>query len=55
MVQPERTNPFPEKSFLIENRAYYNTSTFLTELRERISGKMGEHIIDLDSFKADFT
>ena len=55
MVQPERTNPFPEKSFLIENRAYYNTSTFLTELRERRSGKMGEHIIDLDSFKADFT
>jgi hypothetical protein len=55
MMQPERTNPFPAKSFLIENRAYYNTGTFLTELRQRISAKMGEHIIDLDSFKADFT
>jgi len=55
MVRPERTNPFPEKSFLIENRAYYNTGTFLIELRQRISAKMSEHIIDLDSFRADFT
>jgi hypothetical protein len=55
MLQPERVNPFPNLIFLIENRAYYNTGTFLIELRQRISAKMSEHIIDLDSFKADFT
>jgi hypothetical protein len=55
MIQPERKNPFPQKSFLIENRAYYDTGNFLTELRERISKRINEHVIDLDSFKMDFS
>jgi hypothetical protein len=42
MVQPERKNPFPTKSFLIENRAYYDTSNFLYELYDRISKKIIE-------------
>lgn len=28
MIQPERTNPFPNLSFLIENRAYIDTSWY---------------------------
>ena len=54
MVQPERKNPFPEKSFLIENRAYYDTSNFLIELRERIEKKTNEHSIDLKSVEFNF-
>jgi len=54
MVQPDRKNPFPEKSFLIENRAYYDTSNFLIELRERIEKKTKEHSIDLKSVEFNF-
>jgi len=54
MVQPDRKNPFPEKSFLIENRAYYDTSNFLIELRERIEKKTNEHSIDLKSVEFNF-
>lgn len=54
MIQPERKNPFPEKSFLIENRAYYDTSNFLIELRERIEKKTKEHSIDLKSVEFNF-
>lgn len=54
MIQPERKNPFPDKSFLIENRAYYDTSNFLIELRERIEKKTKEHSIDLKSVEFNF-
>jgi len=54
MIQPDRKNPFPEKSFLIENRAYYDTSNFLIELRERIEKKTNEHSIDLKSVEFNF-
>ena len=54
MIQPERKNPFPEKSFLIENRAYYDTSNFLIELREKIEKKTKEHSIDLKSVEFNF-
>jgi len=54
MIQPDRKNPFPQKSFLIENRAYYDTSNFLIELRERIEKKTNEHSIDLKSVEFNF-
>lgn len=54
MIQPERKNPFPNKSFLIENRAYYDTGNFLMELRERIEKKTNEHSIDLKSVEFNF-
>jgi len=54
MIQPNRRNPFPNKSFLIENRAYYNTSNFLIELRERIVKRTKEHSIDLKSVEFNF-
>jgi hypothetical protein len=54
MIQPDRKNPFPNKSFLIENRAYYDTSNFLIELRERIEKKTKEHSIDLKSVEFNF-
>ena len=49
MMQPERENPFPKLGFLIEDRAYYNTSNFLKEFKERIIKKDSQHVIDLDS------
>ena len=54
MMKPERKNPFPDTSFLIEDRAYYNTSSFLVEYRDKIKKKSESHVIKDDSFKFDF-
>jgi hypothetical protein len=54
MLQPERVNPFPKLSFLIEDRAYYNTSDYLFELKKRIQKKSEEFSINLDSITFDF-
>ena len=54
MLQPERVNPFPNLSFLIENRAYYNTGDYLIKLKERIQKKSEEFSINLDSITFDF-
>lgn len=49
MVKPERTNPFPSLSFLIEDRAYYNTSGFLNDWREKLTKRDTEYVIDSSS------
>jgi hypothetical protein len=54
MIQPERVNPFPRFSFLIENRAYFDTGNFLIEMKERLERKLSEKIIDSESFYFDF-
>lgn len=54
MMEPSRKNPFPNKSFLIENRCYLDTSNYLNEYKERLLRKTQEHIIDSESFKFDF-
>jgi hypothetical protein len=54
MMQPERTNPFPNLSFLIEGRAYYNTGTLLSETKERLTKKLGEPTVDMNSILFDF-
>ena len=54
MLQTERINPFPKLSFLIEARSYYDTSTFLVEYREKISKKINEPKINMNSVSFDF-
>jgi tetratricopeptide (TPR) repeat protein len=54
MMQPERTNPFPGLSFLIESRAYYNTGTLLSETKDRLTKKLGEPTVDMNSILFDF-
>ena len=54
MSSPERTNPFPKRTFLIENRCYLDTSNFLVEQRARLVKKTEEHTIDSESFTFDF-
>lgn len=54
MLRPERTNPFPNRTFLIENRAYHDTSNFLYELKSKLENKMNEHTVDSDSVKFEF-
>ena len=54
MLQPERINPYPKLSFLIENRAYYDTSDFLVEYREKIGKKLNEPKINMDSVLFSF-
>jgi hypothetical protein len=54
MTEPSRVNPFPRRTFLIEDRAYLSSSNFLNEFREKIKNKMSEPTIDLTSVKFDF-
>jgi hypothetical protein len=54
MLQPERTNPFPRLSFLIEGRAYHDTGDLLKETKNRILKSMNEPIVNMDSVKFDF-
>jgi len=54
MLQPERINPFPRLSFLIEGRAYHNTGTMLYELRDKFSKKISEPMVDMTSITFDF-
>ena len=43
MTHPSKVNPFPNLTFLIEDRAYLNTSNFLNEYREMIQSKVNEN------------
>jgi glycosyltransferase involved in cell wall biosynthesis len=54
MLQPERTNPFPRLSFLIEGRAYHNTGTMLRELKDKFLQKINEPMVDMTSITFDF-
>lgn len=54
MAQPERTNPFPNRTFLIENRCYLDTSNFINEYKDRLLNKSQEHVIDSESLTFDF-
>lgn len=53
LLQPDRKNPFPYYVFLIEDRAYYDTSDFLINWKNRIQ-KVEDERIDTTSFKFDF-
>ena len=53
-VMSKKDNPFPNRTFLIEDRCYLNTSNFLNEYRERIERMINEPIIDLSSINFDF-
>jgi glycosyltransferase involved in cell wall biosynthesis len=54
MCDPSKVNPFPTRTFLIENRAYLDSSNFLNEYKEKIQNKMSEHTIDMTSVKFEF-
>jgi len=49
-----KPNPFPQSSFLIEDRAYSNTGTHINEMREKIGKQKSQPIIKLDSIKFEF-
>ena len=53
-IMSKKNNPFPSRTFLIEDRCYLNTSNFLNEYRERIERMINEPIIDLSSINFDF-
>lgn len=50
----KKPNPFPNKTFLIENRCYLDSSNFLNEYQEMIERKLNEPTMDLTSVKFDF-
>jgi tetratricopeptide (TPR) repeat protein len=54
MCSLEKVNPFPSRTFLIENRAYLDTSNHLNEYREYIQRKLSEHRVDMNSVTFDF-
>lgn len=54
MIQIERKNPFPDKCFLIEDRAYLDSNNFLTEYKNILISKTQDHVVDMDSVKFEF-
>ncbi len=48
-LQPDRVNPFPNSTFLIDDRAYYNSSDFLIEMKIRLENRIDEPVINMDS------
>jgi hypothetical protein len=54
LLTSNRKNPFPEKSFLIENRCYADTSNILVGWKEKLERILSEHVISSESFKFTF-
>ena len=54
MVQPERTNPFPQMAFLIEDQAYYDTGNTVKELNQKANNALTQPKISSDSVVFDF-
>jgi hypothetical protein len=54
MKNPQRRNPFPNYSYLIEGKCYTDTSNFLIEYKDKIENKIKQPTINLDSIKFDF-
>jgi tetratricopeptide (TPR) repeat protein len=54
MLQPERVNPFPTLSFLIETNAYHNTSNTLIQWKVRVLNRLSDFSINTDSIMFDF-
>ncbi len=54
MIAPDKKNPFPKLCFLIENRAYTDTSNFLVEWKEKLSRRVNEPILSNQGVDFDF-
>jgi tetratricopeptide (TPR) repeat protein len=54
MMVPEKKNPFPNLCFLIENRAYTDTSNFLVEWKEHLLKRINEPILSNEGVVFDF-
>jgi glycosyltransferase involved in cell wall biosynthesis len=54
MSHPDKKNPFPNYSYLVEGKCYLDTSNFLMEYKERVENKINSPSINLDSIKFDF-
>ena len=54
MLSPERRNPFPDYCFLIETRAYHNTSNFLLEAKSRLEKRLNEPVLSSQGVVFDF-
>ena len=50
----KKPNPFPNRTFLIENRCYLDSSNFLNEYQEMIERKLNEPTMDLTSVNFEF-
>lgn len=54
MEKPERKNPYPNLCFLIEDRAYYDTGSYIKDMRNQIIRGNDNPSINLNSFEFDF-
>ena len=54
MMLPEKKNPFPQLCFLIENRAYTDTSDFLVEWKKKLSRRINEPVLSSQGVDFDF-
>lgn len=54
LIEEGKPNPFPRMCFLIEDRAYLNTSNFLLEQRDMLIKKINEPVLSSESVEFDF-
>jgi glycosyltransferase involved in cell wall biosynthesis len=54
MMQEDRKNPFPNYCFLIESRAYYDSSSHLQEFKERLERRINEPVLSNQGVVFDF-
>jgi hypothetical protein len=54
MMLPQKKNPFPKLCFLIENRAYTDTSNFLVEWKEKTLRRINEPVLSNQGVDFDF-
>lgn len=54
LIERNNPNPFPTRAFLIEDRAYTNTSNEMIELREDLLRRINEPVMSSESVEFDF-
>jgi hypothetical protein len=54
IISENKPNPFPDLCFLIEERAYLNTSNFMIEFKERLTNKLTKPVLSSESVVFSF-
>ena len=54
LLDRNNPNPFPRRAFLIEDRAYANSSNEMFEFRDELLRKINEPVISSEGVEFDF-
>jgi glycosyltransferase involved in cell wall biosynthesis len=54
IMSPDRKNPWPRCTFLVESRAYVDSSDYLTNYKEEVTRHKESPVLELESVKFEF-